>query len=40
MDNRLFYVTANGEPLGVMTMRDAFAWGFEHGHVTLVFERL
>lgn len=40
MEGRLFYVTANGEPLGVMTMRDALAWGFEHGHVTLMFERL
>ena len=40
MEGRLFYVTANGEPLGVMTMRDALAWGFEHGHATLVFESL
>lgn len=37
---RLFYVTANGEPLGVMTMADAFAWSFCHGHVTLVFNSL
>ena len=40
MEGILFYVTANGEPLGVMTMMDAFTWGFEHGHATLVFERL
>ena len=37
---QLFYVEANGEPLGVMTMADAFAWSFEHDNVTLVFEWL
>lgn len=37
---RVFYVTANGEPLGIMTMKDAFAWSFEHGHVVLVMEEL
>lgn len=37
---RLFYVSAGGEPLGVMTMTDAFTWAFAHGHVTLYFENL
>lgn len=36
----LFYVTANGEPLGVMTMSDALRWGFENDHATLFFERV
>lgn len=40
MEKRLFYVTANGLPLGIMTMRDALTWGFEHGDVTLFFESL
>ena len=38
--DRLWYVTANGEPLGVMTMRDALQYGFEHGDMTLFFENL
>ena len=37
---RLFYVTAYGQPLGIMTMKDAFTWAFAHGHATLVFENL
>ena len=36
----LFYVEANGEPLGVMTMSDAFAWAFAHDHALLEFEHL
>ena len=36
----IFYVTANGEPLGIMTMRAALEWGFAHDHVTLMFERV
>ena len=40
MKERIFYVTANGEPLGIMTMKDAFAWSFGHGHVVLVMEEL
>lgn len=40
MKERIFYVTANGEPLGIMTMRDALAWGFERGDMTLYFENL
>ena len=40
--NKLFYVemkNASGEyePLGVMTMEDAFAWSWEHGHAALQF---
>ena len=37
---KLFYVEANGEPLGIMTMRDAFAWAFAHDHALLEFETL
>ena len=37
---QLFYVEANGEPLGVMTVRDALAWGFAHDHALLEFEPL
>ena len=40
MPKKLFYVTANGEPLGIMTMRDALRWGFEHDHAVLYFESL
>lgn len=36
----LWYVTANGEPLGVMTMRDALEYGFENGDTILFFENL
>lgn len=33
------YKGRNGwEPLGVMTMADAFAWAFAHGHALLDFE--
>lgn len=38
--DKLWYVTADGEPLGVMTMRDALQWGFERGEATLFFEQL
>ena len=38
--DRLWSVTADGEPLGVMTMRDALQWGFDHGDMTLYFENL
>jgi len=37
---QIFYVEANGEPLGVMTMSDAFAWAFAHDHALLEFEPL
>lgn len=37
---RLFYVTADGQPLGIMTMKDAFTWTFAHGHAVLGFENL
>lgn len=37
---RLWYVEAGGEPLGVMTMRDALEWGFENGDTELYFEQL
>ena len=40
MEKRLFYVTADGQPLGIMTMRDALTWGFERGGATLYFEQL
>lgn len=35
----LFLVIARGEPLGVMTMRDAFRWSWSQstGHVILDF---
>lgn len=38
--DKLWYVTADGEPLGVMTMREALQWGFERGEATLFFEQL
>ena len=40
MEKRLFYVTANGQPLGIMTMADAFKLAFENGHAVLCFESL
>lgn len=40
---QLFYVEMKNpagkyEPLGVMTMAQAFDWSWEHGHATLNFE--
>ena len=40
MEKRLFYVTAYGQPLGIMTMADAFKWSFANGHAVLCFESL
>lgn len=42
MNNGKFIVQFKGqngwEPLGVMTMAEAFAWAFAHGHALLDFE--
>lgn len=40
MEKRLFYVTAYGQPLGIMTMADALTWAFANGHAVLLFESL
>ena len=35
--DRVFIVVANGEVVGVMTMKDALEWSWNRGHVTLEF---
>lgn len=40
-EEKLFFVRANGEDLGIMTMRDAFRWSWsqsEGQHASLSFE--
>ena len=40
-EEKLFFVRANGEDLGIMTMRDAFRWRWSQSagqHVSLSFE--
>ncbi len=40
-EEKLFLVRANGEDLGIMTMRDAFRWSWSQAagqHVSLSFE--
>ena len=40
-EEKLFFVRANGEDLGIMTMRDAFRWSWSQSagqHASLSFE--
>lgn len=40
-EEKLFFVRANGEDLGIMTMRDAFRWSWSQSagqHVSFSFE--